>query len=605
METKEIVYSNKTFDDFNKSFEDFIKVYYPNTYTDFSEASVGRIFMDLASMVGDNLSFYQDYQFNETLLQSVKERKNIFALAYQFGYKPKMSSPSLAKLKIYQQVPSKLVGGRYVPDLDYAIIIKPETAVSSLTLGQSFFIKDLIDFNVSNANDIRYDQVYQTDVSLNPTYYLLEKTATAISGTINVKTFDITTPSKYLTLDISDDNIIEVLSVIDSDGNKWYEVDNLAQDTLYEECRNIFANDPNAYVDKDTTPYLLNLKKVPRRFVTRFKQDDLLQLEFGSGISDSPDEVITLNPDNIGINTYDSLTSLSSAYDITKFLTTTTYGVAPKNTTLTVNYLVGGGLGSNIESNSITNISSISIVQNILLNAGMLTYVKDSVGVTNPEPSRGGKGADTIDEIRLNSLSSYTSQNRLVDATDYVTRCLSMPSKYGSIAKVYVEPVVHSIHLYTLGYDNNKNCTPLSGASKENLKNYLNRYKMLNDTIEIKDAFIINFGVFYEIIVLPSYNSNEVLLNCNQALIRYFSIDNWQINQPIVISDIYSTLSQIKGVQNIQNINLDNLSGNNYSAMSYDLQSATRNNVVYPSKDLMIFEVKFPQIDIKGRVTNF
>ena len=605
METKEITYSNKTFDDFNKSFEDFIKVYYPNTYTDFSEASVGRIFMDLASMVGDNLSFYQDYQFNETLLQSVKERKNIFALAYQFGYKPKISSPSIAKIKIYQQVPSKLVSGSYVPDTDYAIIIQPESVISSLTLGQSFYIKDLVDFNVSNTIDSRKDQVYSSDVTLNPIYYLLEKTAIAISGTINIKTFDITSPSKYLTLDLVDDNIIEILSIIDSDGNKWYEVDNLAQDTIFEESRNIFENDPNSYIDNSSTPYILNLKKVPRRFVTRFKQDDLLQLEFGSGISDSSDEIITLNPNNIGINTYDSLTSLNNSYDITNFLNTSTYGVAPKNTTLTVRYLVGGGLASNIEANSITNIASIDILQNILLDATILTYVKDSIGITNPEPSRGGKGADTIDEIRLNSLSAYTSQNRLVDTTDYITRCLSMPSKYGSISKIFVEPVSNCINLYTLGYDKNKNVTALSLASKENLKNYLEKYKMLNDAIQIKDSFVVNFDVFYEIIVLPSYNSNEVLLNCNKSLIEYFSIDKWQINQPIILSDIYSNLSQIKGVQNIHNIFLENLSGNNYSTMSYDFISATRNNIIYPSKDVMIFEVKFPLIDIRGRVTTF
>jgi hypothetical protein len=180
-----------------------------------------------------------------------------------------------------------------------------------------------------------------------------------------------------------------------------------------------------------------------------------------------------------------------------------------------------------------------------------------------------------------------------------------MPSKFGSISKVCVQPVTNSINLYTLGYDKNKNVTSLSQASKENLKNYLSKYKMLNDAVEIKDAFVINFKMFYDIIVLPSYNSNEVLLNCNKSLIEYFSIDRWQINQPIILSDIYSNLSQIKGVQNIQNIRLENISGNNYSDMAYDFTSATRNNIIYPSKDLMIFEIKYPQIDIKGRVTNF
>ena len=497
METKEINYINKTFDDYNQAFEEFIKVYYPNSYSDFSEASVGRVFMDLASMVGDNLSFYQDYQFNETLLEFVKERKNIFSLAYQFGYKPKVSSPSLATIRVNQQVPAKLVSGSYVPNLDYAIIINPESVVSSLSYGQNFFIKDLVDFNVSTVSNPRKDQVFLTDNSGNPTYFLLEKNVTAVSGTINTKTFTIGSPTKYLTLDLIDDNIIEILSVVDSDGNKWYEVDNLAQDVTFEEFRNVFDNDPILYTESETTPYLLKLTKVSRRFVTRFKRDDLLQLEFGSGITDSPDEIVTLNPDNIGLNTYDSLSSLDNSYDITNFLNTSTYGVAPKNTTLTIRYLVGGGIESNIEANSITNIALSNIVQNTTLDSNMLSYVRDSVAVTNPQPSRGGKDTDSIEEIKLNSLSAYTSQNRLVSAEDYITRCLSMPSKYGSISKVYVNRDSKNINLYTLGYDKNKNVTQLSTSSKENLKTYLEKYKMLNDAIQIKDAFIINFKFYY------------------------------------------------------------------------------------------------------------
>lgn len=431
------------------------------------------------------------------------------------------------------------------------------------------------------------------------------KTVTAISGTIKTKTFDIGSPTKYLTLDLIDDNIIEILSVVDSDGNKWYEVDNLSQDVIFEDFKNIFDNDPNLVSDNKTTPYLIQLKKVPRRFVTRFRRDDLLQFEFGSGITNGVDEIISLNSHNIGINTYDSLSSLNNSYNISNFLNTSTYGVAPKNTTLTIRYLIGGGIESNVESDSITNIATANIIQNNNLDANILTYVKNSVAITNPEPSSGGKGLDTIEEMKINILSEYNSQNRLVSFDDYVTRCLSMPSKYGSISKVYVDKDSKNINLYTLGFDKNKNLVNLSNASKENLKVYLTKYKMLNDSIQIKDAFVINFKFYYDIVVLPSYNSSEVLLKCNKALIEYFDIDKWQINQPIILSDIYSLLSQINGVQNIQNVKIDNISGDSYSKLAYDFTSAIRNNVIYPSKDLMIFELKFPNTDIKGRVINF
>lgn len=605
MNNKEVNYISRTFEDFNKSFEEFIKVYYPNTYSDFSEASVGKIFTDLASMVGDNLSFYQDYQFNETLLQYVKERKNIFSLAYQFGYKPKVASPSLATIRVNQQVPSILISGSYRPNLDYAISINAGTVVSSLKYGQNFYIKDVVDFNISTPFDVRTEQVFLTDTSNNPTYYLLGKNITAISGTVKIKTFDIGSPTKYLTLDLIDDNIIEVISVTDSDNNTWFEVDNLSQDMIFEDSKNILENDPILYSDNKNTPYIIKLKKVPRRFVTRFKRDDLLQFEFGSGMSDIVDEVITLNSNYIGINNYNSISSLDKSYDTNDFLTTATYGVAPKNTTLTVKYLVGGGLKSNIEANSITNIATSNIIQNTTLDIQILNYVKNSVAVTNPQPSCGGKDADTNDELKINILSEYTSQNRLVSVEDYITRCLSMPSKYGSIGKIYVENTSHNINLYTLGFDINKNLVNLSNASKENLKTYLTKFKMLNDAIQIKDAFVINFKFKYDIVVLPTYNSSEVLLNCNKSLIEYFNIDNWQINQPIILSDIYSNLSQIKGVQNIQNISLENISDDNYSKLSYDFNSAMRNNIIYPSKDIMIFEIKYPDMDIKGRVINF
>lgn len=586
-------YLNKSFSDYSKELTELSKTYFPNTYTDFSEESVGKMFFDLVSMVGDTLSFYSDNQLSETLLLQAKERKNLFSISYQLGYKPKVTSPSIVTLTVYQQIPSKLVEDIYLPDYDYCVLIQEGTVVTSLTTGINFLIQDTVDFTINNVNDKRTERVWLSDNAGNPTYYLLSKEVLAISGQLKTQTFDIGTAQKYLTLDLVDDNIIEILNVVDSDGYKWFEVDNLSQDTIFDDF-------------KDSSGlYHLKTKRVPRRFVSRFREDNTLQLEFGSGVNDSVDEEVILNPDNVGINIYNSRTKLETSYDVTSFTSTNTYGIAPRNVTLTVNYLVGGGVESNVEANTINSVSTISVIQNTTLDPTQLEYVLTSISTNNTNPARGGSDGDSIEEIKLKALSSYTTQNRVVSESDYLVRCLSLPSKYGSISKVYVQKDKSNINLYVLGYGSDGTLSNLNNVGKQNLKSYLSRYKMLNDSIEIKDANIINFKLYYDISILPTYNSNEILIQCNNILKDFFNKDKWNINQPIILTDIYNALSQVKGLQSVIKITCENVSGGGYSQWSYDFNGATRNNIIYPPIDLSIFEIKSPMYDIKGRVNNY
>lgn len=585
-------YLNKSFSDYSKELTELAKTYFPNTYSDFSDESVGKMFFDLVAMVGDTLSFYSDSQLSENLLLQAKERKNLFSISYQLGYKPKVTSPSVVTLTVYQQIPSKLVEDAYFPDYDYCVLIESGTVVTSLTTGINFLIQDTVDFTINNINDKRTERVWQTDNLGNPTYYLLSKEVLAISGQTKSQTFDIGTAQKYLTLDLIDDNIIEILNIVDSDGYKWFEVDNLAQDTIFEDFK-----DSNGL-------YHLKVKRVPRRFVSRFREDNTLQIEFGSGINDSVDEEVILNPDNVGINIYNTRTKLETSYDITNFTTTNTYGIAPRNVTLTVNYLVGGGVESNVEANTINSVSTINVVQNTTLDQNQLEYVLQSISTNNVNPARGGSDGDSIEEIRLKALSAYTTQNRVVSESDYLVRCLSLPSKYGTISKVYVQKAKTNVNLYVLGYGNDGTLSTLNQVGKENLKTYLSRYSG-DDKIVIQDANIINFKLYYDISILPTYNSNEILIKCNNILKDFFDRDKWSINQPIILTDIYNALSQVKGLQSVIKITLENVYGNGYSQWSYDFTGATRNNIIYPPIDLSIFEIKSPMYDIKGRVNNY
>jgi hypothetical protein len=387
----------------------------------------------------------------------------------------------------------------------------------------------------------------------------------------------------------------------------------LAQSTIFEAVRNNEINDPSLSQYQDSVPYLLRLKKVPRRFVSRFTDADTLELEFGAGTLDIPDEEVIPNPDNIGIGLIDGISKLNTAFDPSNFLFTRTYGIAPANTTLTVRYLVGGGVSSNVPSEDLTNITAInatpSFSNTTVLNGNLLNNCIRSLAVTNPEAAKGGGDGDSVEDLRLNSLATHPAQLRTVTKDDYMIRALSLPSQFGSISKAYITQNKYNnfmMDMYVLAYDSNKNIINASDALKENLKTYLSEFKMPNDVINIKDGFYINIGVNFEIVVLPAFNSQQVLLSCVSELKKIFDIDRWQINQPIILSEIFAGLAKIKGVQNVQKVEIVNKSGSNlgYSPFAYDIKGATKNNVVYPSIDPAVFEIRFPDSDISGKVVN-
>jgi hypothetical protein len=623
--SKTVQYLNKDFDSLKAQLINFAQTYYPNTYNDFNEASPGMMLIEMASYVGDVLSFYIDNQIQENFLQFAKQRKNLLAQAYTFGYQPKVTKAASVVLSVYQVVPSTITSGQYEPDFSYALILEEGGKVSSnLDSNTQFYINEKVDFSKSVPGSETEISVYSTDVFQNPQYYLLKKSVKATAGTLTSTNITFGNPERYPTVDINDTNIIEIVSVVDSNNNKWYEVPYLAQDTIFEPTVNIAQNDPNLAQYNDTVPYLLKLKKVPRRFVTRFKENNQLQLQFGPGISSGADEEIIPNSDNIGLGLPYGVNKMTTAFDPSNFLYTQTYGLAPSNTVLTVTYLKGGGATSNAPVGTLTINSGVTTIFNgNNLDNTLSTTVQNSLAFDNEEAANGGGDGDTNEQIRQNALSSYPTQLRTVTKDDYIIRTLSLPSKYGTISKAYVNQDIsiqtnfstdimatqnpNSVSLYILSRDNNNSLIPSNNVIKQNLKTYLSQYRMITDAVNINDAFIINIGVNFEIIVRPNYNNRLVLNNCLTLLQSYFTIDNWQINQPIILPEIYSNLDQVEGVQTVQKVEIINKAGSNtnYSQYSYDIKGATINNIIYPSLDPSIFEVKFPTTDIQGRVVTF
>ena len=622
---KDVKYLNKDFNQFRKNLIEFTKQYFPNQYTDFNESSPGMLFVELAAYVGDVLSFYTDTNLKESILNQAQERGNIINLANMLGYKPLNSVASHVNLNIFQLIPAKGSGVSNQPNYDFALSIAPGLRVKQENGSAEFRTLDVIDFNLSSSLSPTEVTIYEIDQNTNePIYYLLKKQIQAVSGTIKSKKFTFESPRQYDKIVLPDSNIIEIISVKESDGDVWTEVPYLAQDTVFEEVLNIKENDPDTYQYRDSSPYLLKMKKVSKRFISKLRSDGKIELQFGAGVSSNNDEEIIPNPANVGNGLERLRKNVNVDIDPSNFLYTKAYGEAPSNTTLTVTYTIGNGISDNIDSNTIKKIDFIEFNDdpNSIASQSMMNFVKSSVTINNETPARGGKSADSIQDIKNNAAANFATQNRLVTKQDYIVRSYSMPTKFGSVAKSYIVPDDQitqndledtripnplAMNLYVLGYNELKQLTTLNTAIKNNLKTYLDYYRILTDAINIKDAFIINFGIDFEITILPNYNSNEVLLNAIDTLQKYFEIDKWQINQPIIKSEVMNILANTDGVQSVVGLKFNNLynTNQNYSGNVYDLETATRQGIIYPSLDPSIFELKFPKKDIKGKVTTY
>jgi hypothetical protein len=655
---KDIKYLNRDFASLRQALIEFTKTYYADTFSDFNEASPGMMFLEQAAYVGDVLSYYTDAQLKESFINLAGNYKNVITQAQNLGYKPKLSKPATTTLSVYQTVPNIDRGINNIPDFNYALKIKAGMQIQS-TLDNTlvFTTTDDVDFNDPTDREVT---VFQTSDN-EPALYLLTKKVKAISAETITIEHEFGSFVKNPTVTISDDRFIGITNIVDSSKKVYYEVPYLAQDMIYIKTPNVESNDPSLAQYRQTTPYLLKLIRTPRRFTTKILNTGEVELRFGGGGGDVSDEILIPSTKNVGLGLNNSIDKLGETFDPTNFLKTSTYGIAPHGTTITIQYLSGGGINSNVQSGDLSKISLIEFDEDLLqftpISLPQYNASKASVAVTNLESAIGGGGAETIDEIRENAIANYGSQNRAVTRKDYEIRVLAMDAQLGGIAKVFVaqdtalddtkvQAVLRddsarqqflnlvkssvgktdteigdqieryvlqqktinaefnnpfAINMYLLAYDVNGNLTRLNDAIKQNLKTYLEEYRMLTDAVNMLDGFVINIGVNYEITVFSSYNKREVLLKTNQALIDYFNITKWSINEPINLSEIELEIANIEGVSSVQNVEVINLRGSNYSQYAYNIKEATRNKIIYPSLDPAIFEVKYPTQDIKGR----
>jgi hypothetical protein len=644
--SKDIRYLNKDFNTLRQALISFSKTYYPNTFQDFSPASPGMMFIEQAAYVGDVLSYYTDYAFKEGVMSSASERRNIVNLAGYLGYKVQPSRAATGTINIYQICPSATDGeGNYFPDPNYMLLIKENAQFSNKSLVY-YVLNQSVDFTINTAQNPRVDTVYSRNSDGTPEFFLLQKSGPISAGQILQKQQVVLDPQAFYEITLDEDNVLGIVSVVDSDNNIWYEVDYMAQELVPIAVPNDveFEGSLNQY--KDSVPYILNFLKTSRRFITIVDENNLTTLQFGAGINGVDDEIVTFDSNLIGIG-LSNAKSVNIPLDPSNFLNNENYGIAPTNTTLTIQYLVGGGLASNSQTGEIINIVSMDFANSseglLPEQVTLLNTVENSVQVTNPAPTVGGEDAETDDEIKMNAVANFAAQSRAVTQDDFLVRIYSLPAKFGSVAKAQVvadtslsvgvnkmlSGVVNTnnigevldtnnnnyfrqlaydvtnpfaINVYLLSYDANKQLTQVNPALITNIITYLKQFRMMTDGVNIIDGYIINIGVDFVITVYKGFNKKDVLSNCITAVQNFFDIDKWNFSQPINLSQLQLEIAKVDGVQSVVSVDVSNktvLDGI-YSPIQYDISAATKNGIIYPSTDPSIFEIKYPDSDIKG-----
>lgn len=595
---------NKDFGEFRSQLLDYAQTYFPDRIQDFSEASLGGLFLDMAAYVGDVTAFYLDHQFRELDPETAVERDNIERLARNAGVEIRGASPAVAEVVFTIKVASQKIGTIYQP-AEYSLpIINPGTTVSADN-GIIFELTEKIDF-------AQRDELNQlmAEISVNefnsdgtPKDYFVSRSATCVSGQRTTENFSITNDHvPFRTIGLGNTNVSDILDVRDDDGNPYYEVSSLTQDTVFEAI-------PNLGEDKKIVNDYIAVKSAPRRFVKETTTTTgITSLRFGSGNAGTLDGDLIPDPSELALPLFGKKIFSKFTIDPNNLLKTRTLGIAPRNTTLTVQYRSGGGLDHNVSARAISSVDGLVMIFPKSPTAADAGVVRGSLVVSNPAEAAGGEDPLTLEEIRGLISASRNAQNRIVSKQDLISRIYTMPSTFGRVFRTGVSPNPRNPLATTL-YIVNRNAagqlTLSPDALKKNLVTYLNEFRLISDAIDILDARIVNVGIEFQISIDPNFNPEAVLRNCIGKLINYTRVENFQIGEPIRSSDLVNLAYNTPGVLAIIDLRVINKTGpvglRNYSEVVHNIPVHTSKGLIFPPVG-GIFEVKFADLDIKGAI---
>jgi len=586
-----ISYTSRDFNSIRNDLINYVKVYYPDTYKDFNEASFGSLMFDLVAYVGDIMSYYVDYQANESFLETAIERNNLIKIAKQLGYKFTGSPSSSGVVAFYVSIPAQTNGGQENTDL--IPILKKGTTITSDS-GASFILTEDIDFSAPQTEKL----VIRESVNSTPTGYAYKAYGKVISGEVRQKTVAIGEYQKFLKLQIEDERISEVISVIDSPGNEYYEVDYLTQDTIYKEIKNVSS-------DSSTAPFFLKEFQTFRKFVTEFDEDGNCYLQFGFGSETEFLENNFPDPSSVSLQFYGKNYFSDKIFDPNLINSTETLGISPANTNLTITYRV------NTSDTINAAVGAVNTVVNPILDFKTSVYSKQEaesqilgIEVDNEEPMVGSYTLPSNEELRIRAYGSFATQNRAVTKQDYESVAYRMPAKFGAVKRVAVAQDLDSsrrnINLYVCSVTTDGELTLASDSLKQNLKTWISKYKMLNDTVDILDPVIVNLGLNFEVITDLTKDTNIVLNTCLTALKTSLN-EKLNIGEPFYLTDIYKTLNAVPGVVDTKNVIVYQKTGDGYSSSQFSVDDNLSKDGRYLSvPENTIIEIRDLDNDITG-----
>jgi hypothetical protein len=602
---KGIAYSSRNFADVRTELIDFVKQYYPDILSDFNDASIGMLLIELNAAVSDMLSTNTDRMFQETQIDYAQQRSSILAMARTFGLKIPAKRPSISIVDFSVTVP--VFGDTF--DVRYAPIIRVGAQVGGG--GKVFETVDDIDFSSPFTTGGLPNRLIipNLDSNSNIINYTLTKREIVLNGV--TKTFKKTISSSevfpFYDLILPDNDVLSITSVITKSGtnytteptideflnfdNRFFEVEALAEDTKFIEDVNTVSDNsgikPGQWV------------RITRKFIKEYTDNGFIKLIFGGGT----DDVTSLEEFEVDNSLIDR---------IGDFINNLSLGETLKsNTTLFVQYRVGGGANTNLGSNTITTTNLVNMFVNGPVASTNKT-VRDSLGVNNPIPALGGRDEPSIEEIRNLVKYNFASQNRAVTIKDYQSRVNLMPGEFGVPFRTGVFEEQNKILIYILGLDGNSKLTNASTSTlKENIATYLADYRMLNDYVSIADGQIINLAFEFDLLVEKDYPQSQIMTNVITSVKDFMDINKHHMGENIHMGQLIENVNNIGGVTNVIEIRVFNKVGEG----QYSMNEVEQPYVDEETKQIGIseqytlfgnpksmFEVKYPEKDITVRV---
>tara|TARA_A100001515_G_scaffold139240_1_gene133666 strand:+ start:694 stop:2490 length:1797 start_codon:yes stop_codon:yes gene_type:complete len=592
--SKPVRYASKDFDDIKSELVNYAKTYYPDTFKDFNEASFGSLMLDTVAYIGDMLSFYIDYQANESFIDSAIETKNLLKIAKQFGYKNPAGFSSTGKCAFYVQVPANADGSE---NKDLIPVLKEGTTLGS-TAGTSLILTSDVDFSKSDT-EVVIGQATTTGI---PESYAYKAYGDVVAGVVETEILSVGDYQKFLKLGLEADNITEIISVVDSEGNEYFEVPYLSHNVVLQPIRN-----PNLLAEQDA-PYVLREKLAARRFVVDVDENGTTFLQFGFGSENSLKNKDYPDPASATLERYGRDYYSDDSFDPLVLLKNDKFGIVPPSGDLVVTYRKNDGETVNLPINSVDSVDSplLFFRRTSEPSSASRRFIINSLDVDNEEAILGQANTNTQEEIRTRAINSYASQNRAVTKQDYISAVYRMPAKFGSVKRANIvqdkDSFKRNLNLYVISEDLEGNLTTTSSTVKENLKTWLNSLKMINDTIDVLNGKVVNFKIEYKVLGSLDTSQSEVLEECNKKLKELYS-EKLLFGTPFYISDIFTALNDLDSVVDTQDVTIKQKFGANYSTTFFDIEAATTNDkrfIIIPED--VVMELKFPDENIIGVV---